>query len=167
MPKKITPIIPGKLLDELHLNTIEKLVAKDVLSLGFTVNEAEKKHNYPSSKIFSLCDKIKKKLLNDLEIPEYRKSRVFNIVVNNRQTGEQKTIVIKTSSVKEIISIARTKNATPGSKKTDKVRLEIVSSKKGEKSTFYLTPYKLDIALELIKKHLYRNQIIFRLNNAE
>lgn len=167
MPKKITPIIPGKLLDELHLNAIETLVAKDVLSLGFTVNEAEKKHNYPSSKIFPLCDKIKKKLLNDLEVPEYRKSRVFNVVVNNRQTGEQKTIAIKTSSVKEIISTARAKNSTPGSKKTDRVRFEVVSSKKGEKSTFYLTPYKLDVVLELINKHLYRNQIIFRLNNGK
>jgi hypothetical protein len=167
MPKKITPIIPEKLLDELHLNAIEMLVAKDVLFLGFTVNETEKKHNYPSSKIFPLCDKIKKKLLNDLEAPEYRKARVINVIVNNKQTGEQKTIAIKTSSVKNIISTARVKNATPGSKKTDKVRLEFVSSKKGEKSTFYLTPYKLDIALELINKHLYRNQIIFRLNNGK
>lgn len=34
MPKKITPIIPEKLLDELHLNAIEMLVAKDVYFLA-------------------------------------------------------------------------------------------------------------------------------------
>ena len=172
MPRHTTMIvIPETLIDEelsKHPHSFsdqDVLLAKFCLSQSNEYKDACAEFDVKMNKVYSVCTKIKKIILDEKAILPFREKRTIQILIktkNAKGESKEKTIALDVNELKPIIYSKRILSNPLKPRVRDQIRLVIKGKQSNQEKVFYVTPSQLDFIIETIDKTTYRNQLLNR-----